>query len=104
MKGPAHGVRLVPLLAASTLGAALAQELKAADGEARRLTEISSMESTFTADDSNSEVSAPSDSDSASSLDSQASQIVSGIMETFLHENELEPGEMECLVGWREEG
>lgn len=98
MTGLAHGVRLVPLLAASTLRAALAQELQAVDGQARWLSAISSMQSSFTADDSNSEVGASTDSDSKTSLDSQASQIVSGIMETFLHENELEPGEMECLV------
>jgi len=83
---------------ALVLATALRSAAAGSGDQARRLSEISSMESSFTADDANPEVSASTDSDGASSLESQASQIVSGIMETFLHENELEPGEMECLV------
>jgi len=98
MTGSSRGrgaARLLPLLALSRLQVTLGQELPPA-AEARRL----SMESQFTADMDNPEghSSAGGPPDPASGMSNQASQIVSGVMESFLHKNELEPGELECLV------
>jgi hypothetical protein len=56
-----------------------------------------SLENSFTADDSNPEVAAPAFT-SPIGMSNDASEIVKGMMETFLHKNELQPGEAECLV------